>query len=124
MGASNYLETQLLDHIFRNAAYTSPTTVYLSLHTADPGETGTSEATGGSYARQSCAFSAASGGSISNSGTVSFASMPATTVTHFGIWDDASAGNFLAGGALSASKSPGAGDTVQFAASSVTISLD
>lgn len=125
MSMSNYLEAALLEHVFKNTAYTSPTTVYLSLHTADPGETGTSECTGGSYARQSIAFSAASNpaGTIANSGTVTFSAMPAATVTHFAIWDNSSAGNCLITGALGASKTVGAGDSVSFAASSVVITF-
>lgn len=31
-------------------------TAFLSLHTGDPGATGANEVTGGSYARQACAF--------------------------------------------------------------------
>lgn len=125
MSMSDYLEEKLLLHTFKNTAYTSPTTVYLSLHTADPGETGASECTGGSYARQAIAFSAASNpaGTIANSGTVTFSSMPAATVTHFAIWDASSAGNCLITGALGSSKTVGAGDTVSFAASSVVITF-
>ena len=34
MSLSNYLENKILDHVFRNTSYTSPTTVYVSLHSA------------------------------------------------------------------------------------------
>lgn len=125
MSLSDYLEVKLLEHTFRNTAYTSPTTVYLSLHTADPVETGTNEVTGGSYARQSIAFAAAAtpAGTIANSGTVTFSSMPVATSTHFAIWDASTAGNCLITGALGASKTTASGDAVQFAASSVVITL-
>ena len=33
---SNYLENALIDATLRNTSYTSPTTVYVALHTADP----------------------------------------------------------------------------------------
>lgn len=124
MSASNYLELKLLDHSLGTASYTKPTTVYLSLHTADPGETGSNEATGGSYARQSAAWNSASSGSATNSGTVTFSAMPAGTWTHFGIWDASSTGNFLWGGSLTASKTTASGDEVRFAAGAVTVSLD
>jgi hypothetical protein len=37
---TDYLEKKLLDHTLGKAAYTMPTTVYLALFTADPGDTG------------------------------------------------------------------------------------
>lgn len=124
MSATNYLETKLLDHVLRNTAYTQPSALYMALHTADPGETGTgSEVTGGSYAPQTIAFSAASGDTASNSGAVNFATMPATTVTHFSI-RDASSGNPLFVGPLSSSQTTTAGQTLSFAAGQVTVSAD
>jgi hypothetical protein len=97
---------------------------YISLHTADPGTTGTSECTGGSYGRQSASgkFGAASAGQKQNSGAITYTGMPAATVTHFGVWDAVSGGNFIWGGSLSASKVVGAGDTVNFAISQITAS--
>jgi hypothetical protein len=123
MSFSNYLENKILDKAFRNTDFTV-TTVYGSLHTADPGETGASEATGGSYARQSVTFGAASSGSISNSATITFASMPAGTFTHCGTWDASTAGNFLGGGSLTASKTTQAGDTIEFTSGQFTVTLD
>lgn len=124
MSISNYLENVILDHILRNQAYTPAGTVYASLHTADPGETGTSEVTGGSYARQAIAFAAASGGTVSNSGTLNFTVMPAGTVTHMGLWDALSSGNFLWSGAATAPKTLNAGDTYQIAPNDFDVTLD
>ena len=45
------------------AVFVPSTTYYLSLHSATPGQTGTSEISGGSYARQGITFGSASGGS-------------------------------------------------------------
>ena len=54
MSFSNYLETELLDHVFANNAYTSPSSVYVGLFTTSPAEDGSgTEVSGGSYARQS-----------------------------------------------------------------------
>ena len=80
--------------------------------------------TGGSYARQSAAFSAAAGGTTSNSGTISFPDMPAETLTHVCLWDAVSAGNCLWTGALSPNKTTNAGDTFQIAAGDLDVSLD
>lgn len=124
MGFSDFLENELLDHVLRNSAYTPAATVYVALHTADPGETGTSEVTGGSYARQSAAWDAASAGSCVNSAIITYTNMPATTVTHYSIWDASSSGNMLFAGALDASRTFTAGDAAQFAAGALTVSLD
>lgn len=78
---------------------------YASLHTADPGSTGTSEVTGGSYARQAITWSSASSGSKTLSGTVTFQIPSGTTITHAGTWSAVSAGTFRGGGALDSSQS-------------------
>jgi len=97
---SSYWRDAIVDILTSGGAGVSQVTPYVSLHTADPGLTGASEVGGGSYARQSVAFSAASGGSTSNTAAVRFEDMPGVTVTHVGIWDAVSGGNFLYGDAL------------------------
>lgn len=121
---SNYLENKVLDHVLGTAAYTSPS-AYLSLYTSDPGEgdTGT-ELSGSGYARQAVSFNAASSGSatgptVAKEFTASGGSWG--TVTHFGIHDASSTGNLLYYGALTASKTIADGDTLRFAADSITV---
>lgn len=89
--------------------------LFISLHTADPGLTGASEASGGSpaYARQSVTFSAAAGGALDSSNTPVL-DVPAGTYTHFGVWSLATAGTFYVGGALSASETFAAQGTYTF----------
>lgn len=121
---SDYLEAALLNEVLRNVGYTPPATVYLALFTtATTDAGGGTEVTGGSYARQSITFSAASGGATSNSGAVSFSSMPAVTVTHAAIMDASTAGNMLFHGPLTASKTVGAGDTLTFAIGDIDVTL-
>ena len=126
MSASNYLEQKLLEHTFRNVAYTSPTTVYLSLFSADPTETGsfTNEA-GAPHARQAIAFAAYSGGSIASSNAQDF-TMPAGTWTHWAVCDNATlaTGNILESGALAASITTGAGGLIHLNAGDITITCD
>jgi len=74
--------------------------VYVSLHTADPAATGASEASGGSYARKSLTFAAASGGTAVAT-EVTF-DVPAGTYTHFGVWTASTGGTFRGGNPLSA----------------------
>ena len=55
MSFSNFLETEILDHVFANNAYTAPTTLYLALFTANPDEDGSGaevSTSGTAYARQ------------------------------------------------------------------------
>jgi hypothetical protein len=81
---------------------------YVSLHTADPGTTGASEVTGGTYARVAVTWNAASGGSVSNSGALSINLPASTTASYFGVWAASSAGTYYIGGALSPSVTTGA----------------
>lgn len=102
MTISNNGELQVLDEIFNAGGGTFPSAdPYISLHTADPGETGANEVTGGSYARQQVAFGAAASGTLSNSGNIDYTSMPATTVVGWAAWDAVSAGNCFWTGWLS-----------------------
>ena len=134
--ASDYLEDKLLDHVLRNTAFTSPTTVYVGLFTegdstgdnTDHLEEGTltNEVSGNAYARKAATFSAASGGSITTSGNITFD--PASggnwgTITHIAVLDATTAGNVLFYGALTTSKTIEDGDTFQITAGNLTVTL-
>ena len=81
----------------------------ISFHTADPGATGANEISG--TGRPATTWGAASGGS--RVGSQVSAPIPAgTTVTHWGIFDAATGGNFIYGGALSASETFGSAGTL------------
>lgn len=73
---------------------------YLSLHTADPGTSGASEATGGSpaYARKALVWGTASAGAISAT-QVAF-DAPAGSYSYVGFWSAVTAGTFYGGAAL------------------------
>lgn len=125
---SDYAEKLLLDWMMTTGAATRPTAWYLGLFTAAPSDSGggTEVSTGG-YSRKSIAFSAAAtpGGTTSNSGAVSWTASGAAfgTVTHVGIFDAASAGNLLWHGAMTTSRTIGDGDTLNFAAGSVVLTM-
>lgn len=120
MSITNYAENKLLDTL-RNVSF-AVTGTWLRLHTGDPGEDAT--ANGATNAtRQSVSFSAASGGSMVSSATVTWTNVSTTEVyTHWSLWDASTAGNPLWKGALSSSASVTAGDTFQI--SSLTLTLD
>lgn len=127
MSKTNFLENELLDHVLRNSAYTPPATVYLALFTAAPGETGGgTEVSGGSYARQSCAFDVAASGATQNTSEVAFPVATGNwgTITHFAVFDASSGGNMLYYGALAASKTINTDDQFKFAAGAVDITED
>lgn len=127
---SNYLENEILDHLFGKATYASPT-IYVGLSTSDPGDDGAglAEPSGGSYARVATAatdWNTASSGSLDNATAIEFAEASASwgTITHFALFDAASSGNMLAHGSLTTSKTVSSGDTASFAAGALDITLD
>lgn len=91
--------------------------VNVKLHTADPGSAGTTAASA-ETTRKAVTFSAASGGALALSGSVSWTSWSAgsETITHVSVWDNISAGNFLFSAALSPSKAITNGDTLTLTA--------
>lgn len=97
MSLSTYSANKMLDHVFRNTAWTMPTNTYVSFHTADPGLTGANEVSAGWYGRQTASWAAAttSGVSTNTDLTWTVVSGGSVTVTHIGLWDASSAGNFL-----------------------------
>lgn len=88
----------------------TPSNRHISLHTADPGLTGTSEVTGGSYARVATTWGSVASSSVTGSAVT--INVPAgTTITHWGVWSALSAGTFIYGGALPASETFGSNGT-------------
>lgn len=92
-----------------------------SLHTADPGVTGTAEVSGGSYERQTVTWAPASGGTVQSAVAVTWNVPASTVVTWVGVW--ATGGDFLFG-----LKIPAPGETFNAAgtltASPLTVHLE
>ena len=125
-GFSNFLETEILDHVFGGNAYTAPATLYLALYTATPSDTGGgTEVSGGSYARQTVAFTV-TGDTASNTSAVEFPTATANwgTITQVGVFDASTAGNLLAYADLTASKTIESGDVLRVPAGDLDITLD
>ncbi len=122
---TDFLENELLDHIF-NAAYTPPTTVYLALSTTTIDDTGNeTEPIGNGYARKAITFDAAAARLLNQAATVTFdqASGSWGTITDWAIFDALTVGNMMAYGVLSASKAVVDGNTPSVAAGEVDISF-
>ena len=105
MSLSNYLELELLDHVFGCGTldYPGPANIYAALFTTDPTDAGTgtevSSATHTWYARVAAnSWNTASERSISNSAAINFAQITGSlgvTVTHVGFYDASTGGNLL-----------------------------
>lgn len=137
--ASDYLELEVLDHVLGKGLrdYTSPANIYVALFTASTGlETNSPSAevstTGTAYARVAVTFAAASGGSATTSGDVTFTAATGSgfgTVTHIAIVDHAtnttwgSNVNVLFYGQLTTSKQIDASDVFKITAGNLTVSL-
>lgn len=143
MSKGNTFENDLMKLIFNataianiadNAASSPLTNLYVSLHTADPGEAGsqtTSEATYTSYAR--VAVARTTGGwtvtnnAVENAAAIVFPECTggSNTITHFAVGTVVSAaGKILYSGALTASLAVSTGIEPQFAAGDLDISED
>lgn len=146
MSMTNAAEANLLNLLFLNIDWANigdagglqnsatAGSFYVSLHSADPGESGTqstNEVAYTSYAR--VAVARAGGGwtltsqTISNTALVQFPQCTGSTATasYFGIGTDASgAGNLLMSGALTSSLSISNGIQPQFAAGALTVTVD
>ena len=136
MSKGNTTENDILEYVFKNTAFSwgANANVFLSLHTADPGEAGsqtTSEATYTSYARVSVVRSGSgwtvSGNQASNAALVQFpqATGGTNTITHVAVGTSTSgAGQLLYSGALNSSLSVSSGIQPQFAIGALTITED
>ena len=125
MTISNYLEDSLLNLVLRNTTFPAIAAVWGSLHTADPGETGTGSPLASSP-RFSVAFGAAASATAANNATASVVCNATGTVTYVGLWDGSSTAtaNHLWSGALGTSKVvANVGDVVTVAVGALTVSL-
>lgn len=143
VGASTYLNDMILNSALRGQSFTLPSTIYVSLHTGDPGiTTGANEVSTGAwpaYARKD----AAAGGAISSGWTapadgsgdptrkesknakqVLWAAnngAASVTVTHYALFDAITSGNMLVPDALDLSKVLEVGDEFAFDISDLVI---
>ena len=122
--ASDYLENKILDHVFGDTDYTSPT-CYLALFTATPNDAGGgTEVSGNGYARQVMSFAAASGGDISTDADITYSASGGNfgTVSHWGVFDAATGGNLLTYGAFDSSTAVNDGESYTVSSGDLTIS--
>src|ERR1039458_9260584 len=86
---------------------------WISLHTADPGTTGTSEVSGGTYARVQTTWGTAAASSMAGSQVT--INVPAgNTVEYWGVWTANSGGIYYEGGAVPVNETYAAAGTYLF----------
>lgn len=130
---ANYLEDEILDHIFSAATWTPPETLYVGLSTStisDAGENIT-EPSGNGYARVAVTnnatnWPAASGGAKANGVAIEFPKATGSwgTITDFFISDANSGGNILCYGALTTSQAVSTDNILKFPIGDLDITLD
>jgi len=132
---SDYLEDETLDHLFGEggANFTPSTTLFVALTTAiiadnNTGATITEVANSNGYSRQAYAANVASGGSLTSNGAITFTASGGNwgTITSWCIVDSGThgAGNMYVYDNDLTDTTINDGDSLQFADTAITISLD
>lgn len=127
MSISDYLENKILDHVLTSSttAFVTTTAIYASLHTGDPGETGTANPLA-SCPRFLVGFGAAASATSANNATGSVVSSATGTVSYVGLWDGsatATANHLWSGTVTPNITIANAGDTVTLAVGGLTVNL-
>lgn len=140
MGAlTNYLESGLINHVFRGSSYSAPSTLYIGLvrsFTSSDLENGTlDEPSSGSYARQSytsngtnwiAPYTSGTALTTHNTSAIEFPVATANIGDISGVFiaDNAASGNVLFYGQLSSSRNIRSGDQFVFSSGALKISFD
>ncbi len=120
-GLSTYLCNSFLNALGNNTSY-AVTQVYIKLHVGDPGSAATANAAT-ETTRKSVSFAAASAGAIASDADISWTNIAGSQdATHFTVWDNLTAGNFLFSGNVVAGAYT-AGDTYTITAGNLSASL-
>ena len=135
--ASNYTEANVINAPLRGVTFPLPSTVYVSLHTANPGEAGGNEVSTTNwpaYVRKDAAvggaintgWAAPTDGVTTNSKQITYPGMNGAsnvTVSHWALYDAATSGNLLAYGALQTSRTLQPGDVFVFDIGALTVTM-
>lgn len=96
---------------------------WVSLHTDDPGLSGSAEVTGGAYTRETATWAAASAASVSISASIVFDVPGSTTIDHLGYWSASTAGTFFGSRALDTAQTYATAGTYTIASGNITESI-
>lgn len=135
--ASNYTEDNVINALLRGVAFPLPAKTYVSLHTANPGDTGASEVSTAAFpayvrreAEQGGAigsgWSASSDGVSRNAKQLTYPGFDGAapvTVTHWAVFDALSGGNLLFYAPLQTSRQLQTGDVFVFDVNALTVTM-
>ena len=126
MSLADFLEYELLDHLFGIGAYSAPT-MYVGLSTADPGDDAAAlaEPSGSGYARVACSGWTRTTNTIDNTAAITFAEASGSwgTITYGCLFDAATAGNLLLSFVLDTPRTITSGVTPRFSAGEFNVTL-
>lgn len=132
-GLTSYGQKKLLDHVLAIASYTAPVSMYLSLHTTSPTDTGSlvgeASASGTGYVRQTITGSMfatdSTTGESTNSAVITFPTITAEygTITYIGLNDAVTAGNMVFWGEISEPQNKVVGEAYQFSIGQLSVQL-
>lgn len=123
---TDYLENALIEHVFRNVAYTPPSSVYFALFTITPSDAGGGEeVSGGGYSRKEVTFGPVVEGKVLNTNNIIFSAAGGNygTIVATGLYDASSSGNLLAWAPITPATINDL-DTISFAIGSISAAMD
>lgn len=128
-GLSTYMVASIMAWIKSTAMPADPAAVYVALYSSDPTDSGSGgtdvTATLDASGRKAVTFGAVVAKVITSNADVDFGLADAgASVTHFGVWDAASAGNMIGSAALTTPRTFVTGDPVKFPSGSLSIDLN
>lgn len=113
-----------LNALCKATNYTAPVAFYVKLHLADPGVAGATSPALNTTRVQATFGSVAAGGSIANTASIDWTSVPnAETYSHISFWDASSAGNFLGSDDLATPRTVAVGDNFSIPIGSLTVAV-
>ncbi len=110
-------------NILRNTSGTAIATVYVKLHTADPGVNGATAAAAGDTTRKLITWGAPAAGAMSMASIASAWTNGGSseTLSHISFWDASTSGNFLGSAALTVTQAWASGNVFTLATQTWTI---
>lgn len=135
--ASNYTEENVINALLRGVTFPLPSKTYVSLHTANPGETGGSEVTTvafPAYVRREAeqggligsGWSAPADGVSQNAKQLTYPGFDGAspvTVSHWAVYDAATGGNLLFYAPLQTARMLQSGDVFVFDINALTVTM-
>lgn len=122
VGYSSFFADAAMNAACNNTSFALASGLFLKLHIGDPGAAGTANAATHTT-RTAVSFGVASGAAVANDATITIASLSGSQdATHFTLWDNSTAGNFIWSGTITANAYI-AGDTLEFAVGDLDLTM-